>query len=152
MAKPTLWLREETRSTERRAPLLPDGARQLIDVGFDVVVEKSHKRIAADTRYADAGCTLAEPGAWLNAPKDAVILGLKELPETPNMLIHRHIYFAHAYKQQSGWQALLSRFMRGGGSLLDIEYMKDQNGKRVAAFGYWAGRAPTLYQRWPDTV
>ncbi|TNE62421.1 MAG: saccharopine dehydrogenase [Alphaproteobacteria bacterium] len=139
MKKQTLWLRDEARATERRAPLLPEGARQLIAAGLDVVVEKSEKRLFADARYAAAGCTMAEPGAWENAPKDAIILGLKELPEKPDALRHTHIYFAHAYKKQAGWQALLQRFQRGGGSLLDIEYMVNRDGRRVCAFGFWAG-------------
>lgn len=139
MKKLTLWLRDEARKTERRTPLLPDGARELMDAGIHVVVEKSAKRIVADALYESAGCTMAEPGAWLNAPRDAVILGLKELPEEPDTLKHSHIYFAHAYKKQSGWQRTLNRFLKGGGSLLDIEYMTDETGRRVAAFGYWAG-------------
>ncbi|WP_262690774.1 saccharopine dehydrogenase [Kordiimonas aestuarii] len=152
MSKLTLWLRDEARKTERRAPLLPDGAKELIAAGVNVVVEKSDKRIVRDKAYADAGCAMAEPGAWENAPVDAIILGLKELPETPHSLQHTHIYFAHAYKQQSGWQTLLGRFLRGGGSLLDIEYMTRQDGRRVAAFGFWAGYmgAALALMQWYD--
>ncbi len=139
MGKQILWLREEARTTERRTPLLPEGAKELIDAGFEVVVEKSEKRIISNAAYEAAGCTMAEPGAWEKAPKDAVILGLKELPKAPEVLKHAHIYFAHAYKEQSGWQALLTRFLNGHGSLLDIEYMTKNDGKRVVAFGYWAG-------------
>ncbi|MCJ9428016.1 saccharopine dehydrogenase [Kordiimonas marina] len=152
MKKLTLWLRDEARATERRTPLLPDGAKKLIDAGIRVVVEKSQKRIFADALYEDAGCTMSEPGAWLQAPKDAVILGLKELPSEPQTLMHRHIYFAHAYKEQAGWQALLDRFLHGGGALFDIEYMTEPNGRRVAAFGYWAGYmgAALALMQWYD--
>ncbi len=139
MKKLTIWLRDEARMTERRTPLLPEGAKELMAAGIDVVVEKSDKRIFKNALYENAGCTMAEPGAWEQAPTDAVILGLKELPAAPRALEHTHIYFAHAFKKQSGWQSLLTRFMRGGGSLLDIEYMKGDDGRRVAAFGFWAG-------------
>jgi saccharopine dehydrogenase (NAD+, L-lysine-forming) len=139
MKEQTLWLRDEARTTERRAPLLPEGAKELTRAGIDVIVEKSGKRIFADALYEEAGCTLAEAGSWTSAPRDAVILGLKELPETPASLVHTHIYFAHAFKAQCGWKQLLTRFERGGGSLLDIEYMTDLHGRRVVAFGYWAG-------------
>ncbi len=135
----TLWLREEARKTERRTPLLPEGAKSLINAGIEVVVEQSEKRIFSDAAYEAAGCRIVSAGTWENASKDTVILGLKELPETPDTLNHTHIYFAHAYKGQTGWQDLLNRFMRGGGSLLDIEYMTDERGCRVVAFGYWAG-------------
>ena len=53
--------------------------------------------------------------------------------------MHRHIFFGHAYKGQDGAADLLRRFQAGGGSLLDIEYLVDDNGRRLAAFGYWAG-------------
>lgn len=35
----------------------------------------------------------------------------------------------------------LNRFARGGGILYDIEFLTDASGKRVAAFGYYAGYA-----------
>ncbi len=139
MAQDTIWLRRENRVTERRTPLLPEGAERLIKDGYKLVVERSAKRIVADDAYAAVGCRMVDGGSWISAPKDAIILGLKELPDEPAYLQSRHIYFAHAYKQQNGWQDLLSRFTTGGGELLDIEYMVGQDGKRVVAFGFWAG-------------
>ena len=56
-------------------------------------------------------------------------------------LKHTHIQFAHCYKQQAGWESVLARFPRGGGTLLDLEFLTDDNGRRVAAFGYHAGFA-----------
>ena len=37
-------------------------------------------------------------GSWVGAPKDAYILGLKELPFCMDPISNRHIFFAHAYK------------------------------------------------------
>lgn len=34
---------------------------------------------------------------------------------------------------------MLSRFSEGGGTLLDLEFLQDKTGRRVAAFGYHAG-------------
>jgi saccharopine dehydrogenase (NAD+, L-lysine-forming) len=59
----------------------------------------------------------------------------------PGLLPHTHIQFGHCYKQQDGWPAYLSRFSRGGGTLYDIEFLVGENGRRVAAFGYYAGYA-----------
>lgn len=56
-------------------------------------------------------------------------------------LHHAHIQFGHCYKQQANWVPYLSRFARGGGTLYDIEFLTDPSGKRVAAFGYYAGYA-----------
>jgi saccharopine dehydrogenase (NAD+, L-lysine-forming) len=49
--------------------------------------------------------------------------------------------FGHAYKGQPAGQILLKRFKAGGGTLYDLEYLVDETGRRVAAFGYWAGFA-----------
>ncbi len=104
-------------------------------------MERSPSRAFPDADYERAGARLVEADSWRGAPKDAVVLGLKELPEEQSPLSHRHVYFAHAYKGQRGAEALLSRFTRGGGRLLDLEFLLDDAGRRVAAFGRWAGFA-----------
>ena len=87
------------------------------------------------------GCKLVENNSWPNAPKDIPIIGLKELPESDEPLPHTHIQFAHCYKQQGGWSKVLARFHKGGGTLYDLEFLTDEQGRRVAAFGYHAGFA-----------
>jgi saccharopine dehydrogenase (NAD+, L-lysine-forming) len=140
-----LWLRAETKAHEARTPLTPAGAKALREAGFRVTVERSSDRVFGDAAYQGAGAELAAAGSWKLAPADALILGLKELPP-PNIssdrpLRHRHIYFAHAFKEQRGWQDTLARFVQGGGTLLDLEYLTDDDGRRIAAFGHWAGYA-----------
>ncbi|MDO5627482.1 MAG: saccharopine dehydrogenase [Mobilicoccus sp.] len=133
-----LWLRDEVRPGEGRAAISPSTARILVEDGFDIVVEESDQRAFALDDYVAAGCRTAESGAWESAPEDAVIVGLKELPDGDSPL-RDHIYFGHAFKHQHGAAQLLSRFVAGGGTLLDLEYLVDEDGRRVAAFGYWAG-------------
>ena len=69
------------------------------------------------------------------------IIGLKELPVSDSPIPHTHVQFAHCYKQQAGWSSVLARFYRGGGTLYDLEFLTDANGRRVAAFGFHAGFA-----------
>ncbi|MFI6252321.1 saccharopine dehydrogenase [Streptomyces sp. NPDC051016] len=136
---PRLWMRHESRSSERRAPLTPEDAAVLVAHGVPVTVEESPQRVFPLGDYRAAGCATAPAGSWTGAPADAYVLGLKELPDAPARLTHRHIFFGHAYKGQSGAAELLGRFAAGGGSLLDLEYLTDEDGRRLAAFGYWAG-------------
>ncbi len=91
--------------------------------------------------YRAAGARIEPENAWPTAPAEAIIFGLKELPEDGTPLRHRHILFGHAYKGQPAGQVLLKRFKAGGGTLYDLEYLVDDDGRRVAAFGYWAGYA-----------
>ncbi|CAJ0648606.1 3438_t:CDS:2 [Entrophospora sp. SA101] len=138
-----LWLRAETKADEHRAALTPNTSKQLIQNGsFKITVEKSTQRIFDDEEYERIGCTLVQSGTWKAAPSDTYIIGLKELPENDDSpLSHTHIYFAHCYKNQSGWQNVLKRFINGKGLLLDLEFLNDEKGRRVAAFGYHAGFA-----------
>ncbi len=133
------WLRDEARDTERRTPLTPNGAASLIAAGAFVTVERSDKRVFEDAAYSDVGCVLVDAGRWLDAPRDTLILGVKELPQLPETLVGNYAHFAHLYKQQRGWQDDLARFGLGGSVLYDLEYLTDERGVRVAAFGYWAG-------------
>ena len=136
-----IWLRAEDKPFEARTALTPAVARQLIDQGFRVTVEKSLQAAISYDRFAAVGCELAAVGSWMETPQDTIILGLKELTESSTPLKHRHIHFAHVFKNQSGWQDVLRRFIRGGGVLYDLEFLIREDGRRVAAFGYWAGFA-----------
>jgi saccharopine dehydrogenase (NAD+, L-lysine-forming) len=138
MSKPHLWIRAEARPTEQRVPIVPADAARLIADGFAVTIEESPTRIVPVQEYVAVGCAVAPTGSWVEAPQGAVVVGIKELPEDPADLQHTHVFFAHAYKGQEGADEVLDRFRRGGGELLDVEYLT-VDGKRVVAFGYWAG-------------
>ena len=135
------WLRHETRPDEARAALTPEGAAALIAAGHRITVEDSPTRVFPTADYREAGAAVADMQGWRRAPEDAVILGLKELPEDTGPLTHRHLMFGHAYKGQFAGRDLMRRFGEGGGTLLDMEYLVGEDGRRVAAFGYWAGYA-----------
>ncbi|EEH07018.1 saccharopine dehydrogenase [Histoplasma capsulatum G186AR] len=138
MAPVTLHLRAEDKILEHRSALTPQTTRLLVDAGYIVNVERSptsalRKRIFPD---ADAG------SSWVDAPLDHIILGLKELDETKDFpLRHAHVTFAHCYKGQGGWEKALGRWSRGNGVLYDLEFLQDDTGRRIAAFGYHAGFA-----------
>ena len=112
-----------------------------------MTVEKSTQRIFDDADYAKIpSVKMVEEHTWARhreqVPKDAIVIGLKELPENDSSpLEHTHIFFAHCYKQQAGWKEVLGRFVSGKGTLLDLEFLVDERGRRVAAFGYHAGFA-----------
>ena len=136
-----LWVRAEQRPNEERVGLTPEGAKALLDKGIRVTVEESSVRAIPIDGYRAAGCAIAAENSWPDAPADAIVFGLKELPEDGTPLGHRHIMFGHAFKGQPAGQVLLKRFRAGGGTLYDLEYLVDETGRRVAAFGYWAGFA-----------
>lgn len=143
---PTLHARAEAKPLEHRSCLTPTTTKKLLDAGYPVLVERSSidphfARIFKDEEFEAVGATLVEEGSWETAPKDRIIIGLKELPEADTPLEHTFVHFAHCYKNQGGWEHTLARFPRGGGTLYDLEFLQDSNGRRVAAFGYHAGFA-----------
>lgn len=136
-----LWLRCETKPAEHRSALTPTTAKKLLDAGFDITVERDPHRIFDDAEFEKVGCKMADYHSWPSAPKTTPIIGLKELDTPGPDLEHTHIQFAHCYKHQEGWIDVLGRFKRGGGKLYDLEFLEDANGRRVAAFGWYAGFA-----------
>ncbi|KAH0536505.1 mitochondrial Homoaconitase [Glutinoglossum americanum] len=141
MSATTLHLRSECKPLEHRSALTPATTKALLDAGYVVYVERSPERIFDDSEFESVGATLVPEGSWVDAPTEHIIIGLKELPEEDFPLKHTHVQFAHCYKNQGGWVDVLSRFPRGKGTLLDLEFLTDETGRRVAAFGYHAGFA-----------
>jgi saccharopine dehydrogenase (NAD+, L-lysine-forming) len=145
-SKTVLHLRSETKPYEHRSCLTPSTTKALIDSGrFEIHVERSpdnpdNKRIFDDEEFEKVGAKLVEDQSWPRAPKDHIIVGLKELDVESWPLVHTHVQFSHCYKGQGGWQEVLSRFPRGDGTLLDLEFL-ESNKRRVAAFGFHAGFA-----------
>lgn len=138
----TIWMRAELKKREERAPISPQDAARLVAAGYRVVVEDSPTRALPIKAYDVAGCAIVPKGSWRNAPEDAFIIAVKEMPgEDEFPLAHRHIHFGHMFKDQPGWREGLARFRAGGGVLYDLENLTDETGRRVAAFGYWAGFA-----------
>ncbi|KIH90199.1 saccharopine dehydrogenase (NAD+, L-lysine forming) [Sporothrix brasiliensis 5110] len=140
MAPTIIHLRAETKPLER---LSPASAKALLDAGYVLHIERSSDRIYKDSEYEAVGAEMVPAGTWVNAPTDHIILGLKEITDGDAPLPHNYIHFQHCFKKQDGWAEALSRFARGNGRLYDLEFLVEPNGRRVAAFGYWAGYAGT---------
>jgi len=133
------WLRHEIKEGEGRTPILPEHCLRLIQSGHKVTVERSPNRCVPDEKYSEVGCSLVPSEAWRTASKEIIAIGLKELPEDNIPLIQNHIYFGHCFKGQVGSRELLTRFKEGKGQLWDLEFLTDDNGRRLVAFGKAAG-------------
>ncbi len=134
-----LWLRREVSAHEQRTPLVPADAAALVAAGVDVTVEQAPQRIFPIDQYVAAGCRIMPTDTWPSAPPDTFVLGVKEPGPAPRALKHRHVFFGHTYKGQTGAAELLGRFVAGNGTLLDLEALVDDDGRRLVAFGFWAG-------------
>src|SRR3989338_6264611 len=145
-----IWLRAECLDLEQRSALVPRDAQTLIKKhGHKVSVERSKQRVFADDEYKQAGCEMVEEGQWKVLNKESAsgkplpiwVLGLKTLGKPDPKVLHtNHIYFAHCFKGQKGWEKEVKRFTAGGSRIFDLEFMlAPVPRRRVAAFGYHAG-------------
>lgn len=84
----TVHLRSETKALEHRSALTPHTARELIEAGYTVNIERSPVRIFDDEEFEKVGANLVEEHSWASAPEDHIILGLKELREEDDCKSH----------------------------------------------------------------
>lgn len=131
--KTILWLRAESRIGERRTILIPEHAGALVRAGYEVYVENSPLRIYPDAEYAKHGCKIEPNGTWQNAPDNAMILGLKEIPVADFPLQHKHFYAGHCFDGETEASALLRRFDAGGGILYSFETLLNASGRQLGA-------------------
>ena len=61
--------------------MTPTTVRKLLEKGFVVNVERSPIRIFEDREFEDVGASLVATSSWRDAPRDHIIIGLKELLE-----------------------------------------------------------------------
>ncbi|KAM3224413.1 hypothetical protein ACQJBY_057662 [Aegilops geniculata] len=136
-------LAETVNMWERRAPLTPSHCARLVlgggkrESGVNrIIVQPSTKRIHHDAQYEDAGCEISE-----DLSECGLIVGIKQ-PKLEMILPDRaYAFFSHTHKAQKENMPLLDKIMEERVSLFDYELIVDDDGKRMLAFGKFAGRA-----------
>jgi len=133
----TIFIRKEYISNELRAPIVPKDIHKLINNGFEVYVESSENRIYTDSEYHKAGAVITyKPWYHFN---NMAIIGLKELGDLDKLNNHVHFYFSHCFKNQINSEIVLNAFNKSNSKLHDFELFKNENGKRLISFGFYAG-------------
>jgi alpha-aminoadipic semialdehyde synthase len=134
---------EDKYEMERRAPLVPEHVKELVEKGIEVHVEKSPKRVFKDEEYEAAGARLVDA---LTEPD--LILGVKEMPMDFFDFRKTYIFFSHTIKGQSYNMPLLKRMMEKEINLMDYEKVTDDEGRRLIFFGRFAGLAGMINTLW----
>ncbi|XP_020531935.1 alpha-aminoadipic semialdehyde synthase isoform X1 [Amborella trichopoda] len=135
-------LSESCNLWERRAPLNPSHCARLLHSGSNksgidrIIVQPCTKRIHHDSEYEDVGCEISD-----DLSDCGLILGVKQ-PKMEMIKPDRaYAFFSHTHKAQRENMPLLDKILKERGSLYDYERMVGENGKRLLAFGKFAGRA-----------
>jgi saccharopine dehydrogenase (NAD+, L-lysine-forming) len=141
----TLYIRHETIKEEYRTSLVPNDVEILIKLGYIIYIEsnkdKKYKRFFSDEEYTAIGTIITMKKWYEMDNNNLLIIGIKELTdyELSRLDSHSHIYFSHSFKGQKGSEKILNAFKYSNSTLYDFEYIKDDKGKRLLSFCYYAG-------------
>lgn len=127
-------IREEKNPPDARVPLTPPQVAKLRARGIDIVVQPSEGRTFKDHEYADLGVPVVE-----HIGDRDLLLGVKEVPIDKLIAGKTYCFFAHVAKEQPYNQELMRALLDKGITHIDYEYLTGEHGKRLIAFGYWAG-------------
>ncbi|XP_033646696.1 alpha-aminoadipic semialdehyde synthase, mitochondrial-like isoform X1 [Asterias rubens] len=138
---PVMAIRREDYGSqwERRAPLNPLQVKSFVDSGVKVLVQPSNRRAYTMEDYLKAGAVIQE-----DLMEASLILGVKQVPIQRLLANKTYCFFSHTIKAQSENMPLLDAILDKNIRLIDYEKIVDENGKRLVAFGKFAGIAGML--------
>ena len=136
--------REDINKWEKRVPLIPSHARELVERhALEIVVQPSKIRVFTDDDYRLSGIPVRE-----DLSACSVILALKEIPLDRVERGKVYVFFSHTAKGQSHNMPMLKKMMDMGCSIIDYEKMVNDKGQRVLYFGNYAGHAGMVDTLW----
>lgn len=121
---------------DRRVPLTPTQCKDIREKfpEVELVVQSSSIRCFSDQDYESEGILVVSSLADCD-----IILGVKEVP-IPDLLEGKtYFFFSHTIKKQPYNRKLLQEVLKKNIRLIDYETLTDSTGKRIIAFGRWAG-------------
>ena len=128
-------IREGKTPPDTRVPLDPQQCAYLrAEYGLNVVVQPSPIRIFKDEEYLTKGVPIEE---YLGDCD--LLLGVKEVPQDQLIPGKTYSFFSHTHKEQAYNRSLLKTILKKHIHLIDYEVLTDNHGRRVIAFGYFAG-------------
>ncbi|MEO1429557.1 MAG: NAD(P)-dependent oxidoreductase [Cyanobacteria bacterium J06633_8] len=129
-------IREGKIKSDTRVPLTPKQCRYLLDNYRDlqIFVQPSQERCFSDEEYQNQGIPIKE-----NMEECELLLGVKEVPISMLIPEKTYLFFSHTIKKQPYNRELLRSILQQKIRLIDYECLRDERGKRVIAFGRWAG-------------
>lgn len=105
-----------------------------------IVVESSNIRAYSDDEYRQAGIQVVSDLSDCD-----VLFGIKEAAIESLIPNKHYFFFGHIAKKQAYNRPLIQALMKKGITFSDYEYLVDDAGKRVCAFGWWAGIVGAYY-------
>lgn len=128
-------IREGKVPPDSRVPLTPQQCAQLMDkYPVQITVQRSPNRCYTDAEYQAAGVPLSD-----EVNDCEVLMGVKEVPIDQLIPGKIYFFFSHTFKKQVYNRGLLQAILAKNIHLIDYEALTDDDGKRLIAFGKFAG-------------
>jgi len=121
---------------DKRVPLIPGHITKLEQdySEISVHVQRSKIRCYTDSEYESAAIRLVDSIADCE-----ILVGVKEVP-IPELIANKtYLFFSHTTKEQPYNKSLLKEILKKRITLIDYEGLTDSSGKRIVAFGRYAG-------------
>jgi alanine dehydrogenase len=136
--------REDKNPWERRVPLIPVHARELLRrLPLGMIIQPSPIRVFSDEDYRREGVTISE-----DLSPCSIVLAVKEIPEDFFLDGRAYVFFSHTIKGQPHNMPMLRRIMERRATLVDYEKILDDKGRRLVFFGRQAGLAGMIDTLW----
>ena len=136
--------REDKNPWERRVPLIPAHARELIrQLPLEITIQPSPIRIFQDEDYRREGVRISE-----DLSPCSIVLAVKEIPEELLLDERTYVFFSHTIKGQAHNMPMLKRLVERRDTLIDYERIVDEKGRRLVFFGRQAGLAGMIDTLW----
>lgn len=116
---------------------------QTIFPSLEIICQSSQVRCFSDESYKKLGIPVVK------SLKDCdIILGIKEFPVQDLIPDKTYYFFSHTVKKQKHNRRLLQAILEKRIRLIDYECLTDMHGKRMIAFGRFAGIVGTYNALW----
>jgi len=121
---------------DKRVPITPSQVKEILKLNKGVIIkcQRSDIRCFEDSEYEKAGAELTDSVADCD-----IILGVKEVPIEMLVEGKTHFFFSHTIKKQEYNRHLLQTILEKKITLIDWECLTDADGRRLIAFGRYAG-------------
>ncbi len=138
-------IREGKVPPDARVPLNPTQcANILVDYSkVKLTVQPSPIRCFTDEEYLQEGVPMSE-----NMQDCDVLLGVKEVPIPLLIPDKTYCFFSHTIKKQAYNRDLLRAILEKNIRMIDYEVMTGDRGRRLIAFGYYAGMVGAYNAIW----
>ena len=135
-------IKETKTPVDNRVALSPKEAASLMQMfpGTEIVCQSSEIRAYSDEEYRAAGIPVVDDVSDCD-----LLFGIKEAKIASLIPDKHYVFFGHIAKMQAYNRPLLQAFLQKGITFSDYEYMVDEKGIRVCAFGWWAGVVGVYY-------